>query len=347
VPSRLVRSVLAVAACAVLASSPPPVAAHPVQSDLDAFMAKVLASRDENWKKLQQYILSEREVIEVRGPSTVPIWGQASEYDWFIREGYFVRSPTKVDGVAIAEAERRQAEDRYLRRARVREKRAKQQAAEGGTDAAAGTADPAAPPAAGTGEPAAPPAAGADPGLDALLQQTRQPEFIDSAYFLRFKFEQGKYAFVGRETLDGREVLRVEYYPTRLFTHEQDDQRRRREQKRPNRNEDVEAAMERMMNKVSLVTLWIEPSAHQIVKYTFDNVNFDFLPAAWLLRVTDFTATMTMSQPFPDVWLPRDVDMYVSAMLAVGSFSVRYRLDYRDYRQAGTTGRIIRIGGGR
>ena len=39
------------------------------------------------------------------------------------------------------------------------------------------------------------------------------------------------------------------------------------------------------MNKVSLVTLWVEPKAHQIVKYTFDNVSFDFLPGAWLVRV--------------------------------------------------------------
>ena len=37
---------------------------------------------------------------------------------------------------------------------------------------------------------------------------------------------------------------------------------------------------------------------------------------------------MTMSQPFKDVWLPRDVDLYFSAMLAIGTFDVRYHLDY-------------------
>ena len=26
--------------------------------------------------------------------------------------------------------------------------------------------------------------------------------------------------------------------------------------------------------------MWIEPDAHQIVKYTFDNIDFDFLPGA-------------------------------------------------------------------
>ena len=64
------------------------------------------------------------------------------------------------------------------------------------------------------------------------------------------------------------------------------------------------------MNKVSLVTLWVEPKSKQIVKYIFDNVHFDFLPAAWLVRMEELQASMTMSQPFKDVWLPRDVDFH-------------------------------------
>ena len=71
-----------------------------------------------------------------------------------------------------------------------------------------------------------------------------------------------------------------------------------------------------MMNKVALVTLWIEPDAHQIVKYTFDNVGFDFLPAQWLVRLGNVRATMTMHQPFPDVWLPRDLEFLVDAQVA-------------------------------
>jgi hypothetical protein len=102
-----------------------------------------------------------------------------------------------------------------------------------------------------------------------------------------------------------------------------------------------------MMNKVSLVTIWVEPKSHQIVKYTFDNVNFDFLPAAWLVRVSDLKASMTMSQAFKDIWLPRDVDFYAAATLAVGSFDVRYHLDYTDYKQASTSGRIKGLGGDR
>ena len=47
--------------------------ALPGSSDLDAFMEKVLARRDENWKKLQQYVLDEREQIDIRGPGRMPI----------------------------------------------------------------------------------------------------------------------------------------------------------------------------------------------------------------------------------------------------------------------------------
>jgi hypothetical protein len=306
------------------------------QSDLDAFMAKVLARRDENWKKLQQYILDERELVEIRGPGQVPIWGERRTYSWFIRDGYFVRSPLTVNGVTIGEDERRRFEDRYVERVKARERRDAERAKE----AAKGQAAPDAP---------APPSE-MPTTMEGLLQQTRQPQFIDTAYFLKFKFEQGKYALVGRETVQERQTLRIEYYPARLFSHEQDDQQRREREKRRDRGEDVEAAMERMMNKVSLVTLWVDPATHQILKYTFDNVNLDFFPAAWLLRVNDLKASMTMSQPFKaatqpaaaDIWLPRDVEIYFGAMLAIGAFDVRYRLDYHDYREATTSARIKR-----
>ena len=41
------------------------------------------------------------------------------------------------------------------------------------------------------------------------------------------------------------------------------------------------------MNKTALVTLWVDPAEHQIVKYTFDNVWMDFLPAGWFVKVDD------------------------------------------------------------
>jgi hypothetical protein len=307
-----------------------------VQSDLDAFMQKVLAQRDENWKKLQQYILDEREQIEVRGSGKVPVWGERREYSWFIKEGYFIRSPVKVNGVTISEPDRRKAEDDYLKRAKDRDR----QRGRRGGQAGAGTAGGAA---VTIEHPEPDPSTTND--LNSFVRQSRQPEFIESAYFLRFKFEQGKYVLAGREKFEGQDVLKIEYYPARLFSREEDQQARRTARGQTNREKDIDAAMEKMMNKVSLVTLWVEPRANQIVKYTFDNVNFDFLPAAWLVRVSDLKASMTMSQAFKDVWLPRDVDMYFAAMLAVGAFDVNYHLDYHDYRQASTRGRIKNSGG--
>jgi len=297
------------------------------QSDLDALMKTVIARRDENWKKLQQYVLDEQDRIDVRGPGQMPLWGERRDFTWFIRDGYFVKSPLKVNGVTVSESDRRTFEADFLKRAKERDRRASARAA-GAEPGGQATAD--------VDVAAEPPK-----DIDAFLSQRRQPGFIDSAYFLRFKFEQGKYALVGHESFNGKDVLRIEYYPARLFSHENDKQQRRTAQdKPPTKDDDLDAALERMMNKVSLVTLWIDPASSQIVKYTFDNVNLDFLPAAWLLRVNDLKASMTMSQAFPDVWLPHDVDMYFSGMLAVGTFDLRYHLDYHDYRQATTSGRI-------
>ena len=56
-------------------------------------MKEVLERRDENWKKLQQYILDETEKIEVLGLGGMRMWGQHREYQWFIREGYLRAEP--------------------------------------------------------------------------------------------------------------------------------------------------------------------------------------------------------------------------------------------------------------
>jgi hypothetical protein len=294
------------------------------QSDLDAFMKNVVAKRDDNWKKFQQYVLDEKEQVEFRGPGKVPLWGDRREYTWYVRDGFFVRSPVKANGVEVPEEERRAYEKRFLQREQSREKRAQERAREA---------------AAKDGAPAVP-ADTARTSDDALLKQSREPEFISSAYFLKFKFEEGKYAFAGRETVDGRELLKVEYYPRLLFSKEQNSRAHRRDQGQKLKDDNYDAAMEQMLNKVSMVTMWIEPSAFQIVKYNFENVNLDFLPAAWLVRLTDVRATMLMHQPFPNVWLPRDLDFYFSAMLAVGEMDARYRINYTNYKLATATARI-------
>ena len=319
-PSPRLRWLASAAVCAALS-----VGAVPVQNDLDAFMRQVVAKRDANWKKLQQYIFDEREQLDLRGTQRVPIWGERREYTWFVRDGFFIRSPVKVNGVTIGEADRQKFEATYLKQAQEREKRSQGGQVALGPD--------------GISIQAGDKSDDLAQDVGGVIRQTREPQFISSAYFLRFKFEEGKYALVGRETLDGREVMRVEYYPAKMFGGT--DRRRTPPGKEPTAADKArDAEMQRMMNKVALVTLWVEPKAHQIVKYTFDNVGFDFLPAQWLVHISDFKATMKVGQPFPDVWLPTTLDMDLALTAAMGQFDVRYALEYHDYRVPEVTSKI-------
>ena len=242
------------------------------------------------------------------------MWGERREFTWYIRDDRFVRSPLRFNGVEIGDADRRKYEADFVRREQEREKRRAEKPTE--------VVDPA------------------------------EPQFVTSAYFLRFKFESGKYALVGRETLDGRQALRIEYYPTQLFDETQSrsdrperaDERRRAEQFEPMRKE-----VQRVLNKASLVTLWIDPETHQILKFTFDNVGsglsalsitVNTLPLGWLAQVEELRASMTMGEAFPGVWLPRALDMRFAVAMAVGQFDVQYALDYHDYRRADVTSTI-------
>jgi hypothetical protein len=301
------------------------------ETDLDAFMRLVLAERDQNWKKLQQYVLDERELIDVRGPGRTPIWGERREYTWYIRDGFFVRSPVRFNGVAIAEPERRKFEADYLERQQARERRRAAPDRDGASNARpAGQQSESE-----SADVERPLTAGSE--LDGLLKQTGQPGFISSAYFLRFKFEEGKYALAGRETLDGRNVLRIEYYPTKLFGG---TDRRRNRDGTSDRDRAYDTQFQRLMNKVALVTLWIEPNAHQIVKYTFTNLPMEFLPGQWLVHVDQLAATMTMLQPFPEVWLPGEVTIRAAMTFAIGQVDVNYAIQYHDYRRADVTTKI-------
>src|SRR4029453_8873923 len=145
---------------------------------------------------------------------------------------------------------------------------------------------------------------------------------------MRFQCQPGNSHPAGREKLEGHEVLKVEYYPTKMFGDSDDEKResRRQEQndpsgkantkpdpkdeKRQRREREFENEIDRRMNKTALGTLWVDPAEHQIVKYTFDNVWLDFLPAGWRGKSEDNRASMTMGQPFPGVWLPRELNIH-------------------------------------
>lgn len=319
--------------CLGLAAAGLPVNA---QSDLDAFMEKVLARRDDNWKKLQQYVLDEKEAFDLTGPGGFPLWGMRREYTWFIRQGIFVRSPVSADGVTLSEDDRRKAEDQWLRRQKNREeneqrraeRRAKGEAAEGPDRQVTIS------PSGVTYSTSDDQSAGVPiTNTDDMLKQMREPQFVSSAYFLKFKFESGQYALAAREKLGDIETLKIEYYPRAgLFKDGRS--------KPDKRVKDKDDEIEEKMNKSSMVTLWIDPKSHQILQYVFDDIDWDFFPGRRLVRIGDVQATMQMGQAFANVWLPKRIEMRFEMMLAVGAVDAAYRVDYLDYKEAAVTYKI-------
>lgn len=312
------------------------------QSDLDAFMQKVLARRDENWKKLQQYVLEEEEKFDLTGPGGFPLWGMRREYTWFIRDGIFVRSPVSADGVKLSDSDRRKAEEQWLRRQKNREENERRRAERrakgekvddpekhiaigaGGVDV--GTSDDTAAPVPIT-------------NTEDMLKQMREPQFVSSAYFLKFRFEQGHYALAGRDKIGDIQALKIEYYPKEGLFKEGRSKPDERVKER-SRERDREDRLEEQMNKASMVTLWVDPKTHQILKYVFDDLDWDFIPGRALVRVSDLEATMEMTQAFPNIWLPGSIEMEFQMMLAVGAVDAVYRVEYQNYKEAAVTYKI-------
>ncbi len=266
-----------------------------------------------------------------------------------MREGYLVRSPLRYDKVTLGEADRRKYEDKWLNEEKEREEQhAKKAAAKAQQHRSAE-------------EPAV-------MDVQSFIREGGEPRFVSEAYFLEFKFEPGNYYLAGREKIENRDVLRVEYYPHRLFDEEQEerqaagkgdvpkqgDERKQSDQRKQgdkrgrgkerDKDRDDDLDIERKMNKVALITMWVDPAVRQIVKFTFENVDFGFLPGRWLVRVGDVKATMVMGQPFPDVWLPREMVFEGDVTLAAGTFEARYTREYYDYRQGETRARIRHYG---
>ena len=330
----LTRPLLAVLCLGFLATAGP---AHlSAQSDLDAFMEKVLARRDDNWKKLQQYVLEEKEAFDLTGPGRFPLWGMRREYTWFIRDGIFVRSPVSADGVKLSEGDRRKAEEQWLRRQKNREEREKRNAerrAKGLPEEPGATSVSIGPTGVDVSTSDDKEQGATITNTEDMLKQVREPQFVSSAYFLKFRFETGHYALAGREKLGAIDVLKIEYYPQAgLF---KDD--------RPKPNKKEKAAddlLQEKMNKASMVTLWVEPKTYQILQYTFKDLDWDFFPGRSLVRVGDTQATMQMGQAFPNVWLPNSIEMQFEMMLAIGAVDASYRVDYLNYKEAVVTYKI-------
>lgn len=299
---------------ALLAAGPAAAQVRPA-NELDAFMEKALARREVNRKTLEQYILDEAETFEIYGPGRTPIYRGRREYTWYVRDGMHVRSPVRFNGVAVGERARAEYEEDWIRREtkRLEQKR---------------TGEPAAP---GDGNPRRD-----GPQVSSALVPV-EPRFVSEAYFLEFAFEPGNYYLAGRDTIEGQEVLKIEYYPTAMFG---DGPGRDRDDGPPKEPDPAGQEIDRRMNKTALITLWVDPAAHQIVKYTFENVWLDFLPGAWLVRVDGIRATMIMGQPFEGVWLPRGLDIAAGFSLATGSYEGAYARTFSGYRLAEVSTKI-------
>ena len=312
------------AACALVAALAAPASAQSQpkpapSSELDAFMERVLARREVDRKVLNDYILDEKEEFEILGPGRFRLHRSSREYTWIVREDMHVRSPLRYDGVAVPDDQRVRYEESWMRREKERQERKAKGEKEDAEVVVSGS------------------------GVDVTGKTVpTEPRFVSEAYFMDFKFEPGNYYVAGREQFEGQEVVKIEYYPTRLFGGKDDEKTPReiRRDRGQDRERQLENEIERKLNQTSLITLWIDPKIHQIVKYTFDNVWLDFLPAAWLVRVDSMRASMTMFQPFEGVWLPRGIDISADVTLANGTFGAAYERRFSDYRQAEVKSRI-------
>lgn len=304
-------------------------------TDLDAFMEQALRRRDTDRKNLSDYVLDEVEVFEVLGAGRAPFVRMQREYTWYVRDGIHVRSPVKYDGIPIPEADRRAYEERWVRseesRRKYRTERAAKRAEEGKAPAVS-------------------------------VPSINEPRFISESYFMDFKFEPGNYYLAGKEQLEGKDVLKIDYLPSKLFDDDKEDDRKdrdrskekeetnkneqprkeptKKEQERQQKEKQFEDEISRKMDKTSQVTLWVDPLSHQIVKYTFDNVWMDFLPAGWLVRIDDLRANMEMGQPFPDVWLPKNLSIHAGVTLALGPMEFQYKRVFSNYRRADVASKI-------
>lgn len=173
------------------------------------------------------------------------------------------------------------------------------------------------------------------------VQEDENNARIQRDSFFDFEFEPGNYLFAGRETFEGREVVRIEYYPTQAFFSDEEHTESEPRGERDEDDEFDEDELNHMFAKTSLVTLLVVPEEHQIVKWTFENVGFEFLPYRWLVRMDELHASMVMHQPIEGVWLPRDISASARASTANFDLTVTYSRAFGDYKEPAVGAGVI------
>ena len=141
--------------------------------------------------------------------------------------------------MTVSEENRRTFEDQWLKREDMREKRRAERAAKGDSG---------------------PENTSTTPLTEDGVRQALEPGFVSAAYFLRFKFDPNHYALAGREQLEGRDVLKIEYYPSQLF---------REGRTRPNKGGTQARRRDREQDEQERgLTLWVDPAEHQFSSTT-------------------------------------------------------------------------------
>jgi hypothetical protein len=95
---------------------------EPPESDLDLLMAKALQRREVDRDRLRNYVFRERESLELKALDATPWESIRREYVWLVREGYLVRSPVRVNGVAVSREEQAKAEQQWIEQQKKRKK---------------------------------------------------------------------------------------------------------------------------------------------------------------------------------------------------------------------------------
>ena len=183
-----------------------------------------------------------------------------------------VRSPVRFDGVTVGETDRREYEDDWIQRERERlERRAKRDAEKRRQATAA--------------EPA--PRAASRPARRRSPRRASSPKptsWTSSSSPATTTSPAASSSTATRCCGSSTTRRRCSTTTTTRSARREMLRRRRKADKknqpsdRGHDKEPSEQDIERKMNKTALVTLWIDPAEHQIVKYTFDNVWMDFLP---------------------------------------------------------------------
>ena len=91
-------------------------------NDIDRLVKEALDSRHvAEWRRLGDFVLRETLAVAIDAPSNSPLVGfrRTREYEWYVRDGWAIRSPVRVDGLVVGE-ERRRGYERDWQRAERR-----------------------------------------------------------------------------------------------------------------------------------------------------------------------------------------------------------------------------------